>query len=120
MKATKFTTVEAYIDDVPETVQHILKQLRAIVQEIAPDAVESIAYDMPAYKLGGKALVYFAAFSRHIGVYALPDSHAAFAGELSAYKQGKGSVQFPLDGPMPYDLFRRMVEYRASFVMLKR
>ena len=90
--------------------------MRAIVSEIAPDAVESMGYGMPAYKLGGKPLVYFAAFPRHIGFYATPNGHEAFKAEFAPYKQGKGSVQFPHSEPLPVDLVRRVVEYRVKNV----
>ena len=80
----------------------------------APNAIESIAYGMPAYKVNGKPLVYFAAFKNHIGFYATPKGHVHFAKELSKYKQGKGSVQFPIDKPIPYDLIKGMVEFKAK------
>jgi uncharacterized protein YdhG (YjbR/CyaY superfamily) len=69
---------------------------------------------MPAYKLNGRPLVYFAAFKNHIGLYATPSGHAAFAEELSRYKQGRGSVQFPLSEPLPFDLIARIVKFRAE------
>jgi uncharacterized protein YdhG (YjbR/CyaY superfamily) len=72
---------------------------------------------MPAYKFNGKPLMYFAAYARHIGIYATPCSHEAFADELAAYKQGKGSVQFPLDRPLPVALIRRMIEHRTEIIL---
>jgi uncharacterized protein YdhG (YjbR/CyaY superfamily) len=107
-------TVENYIETFPENVQALLKQMRAIITENAPDAEESIAYQMPAYKTNGKPLVYFAGFKNHIGFYATPTGHAEFKKELSIYKQGKGSVQFPLDEPLPLDLIARIVKYRIE------
>jgi uncharacterized protein YdhG (YjbR/CyaY superfamily) len=80
----------------------------------APGAVESISYGMPAYKLNGKPLVYFAAFKNHIGFYATPTGHEAFAKELSIYKQGKGSVQFPVNKPMPLKLVAEMVKFKVA------
>lgn len=79
-----------------------------------PDAEESISYGMPAYKLNGKALVYFAAFKNHIGFYATPSGHSEFTMELSKYKQGKGSVQFPLDKPLPSGLITKIVKFRVK------
>ena len=108
------TTVDDYIADFPDEIQAMLHQIRAIVQKNAPEAEESISYGMPAYKLNKKPLVYFAAFKNHIGFYATPDGHAEFAEELSKYKQGKGSVQFPIDKPMPLDLIERMVRFRVQ------
>ena len=106
--------VDQYISTFPEEVQVILKKIRAIVKKAAPDAVESIAYQMPAYRTNKKPLVYFAGFKQHIGFYATPSGHAEFSRELSRYKHGKGSVQFPLDKPIPYDLIKQMVEFRVE------
>lgn len=106
--------VDAYIDQFPQHVQELLQKLREIVRENAPEAVESISYGMPAYKLNKKPLVYFAAYEKHIGLYATPTGHEAFAKELVGYKQGKGSVQFPVDREMPWDLIERIVRFRVS------
>lgn len=104
---------DEYIAGFPSDVQTILNQVRFTIRQAAPDAEESIAYGMPAYKFKGKPLVYFAGFKNHIGFYATPSGHAEFAKELSKYKQGKGSVQFPIDQPMPSDLIFQIVEFRV-------
>jgi uncharacterized protein YdhG (YjbR/CyaY superfamily) len=106
--------VDQHIFSFPEEVRNILLQIRQIIHEEAPDAVEGFAYQMPSYKTNGKPLVYFAGFKNHIGFYATPSGHAAFSEELSKYKQGKGSVQFPLDKPIPFDLIRQIVAFRAE------
>ncbi|GLR19760.1 iron chaperone [Portibacter lacus] len=106
--------VTAYIGQFPAEVQEILRQIRSIIIELAPYAEESISYGMPAYKLNKKPLVYYAGYKKHIGFYATPQGHEAFAEELSKYKQGKGSVQFPLDSAIPYDLIKRMVSFRIA------
>jgi len=106
-------TVEEYILDFPDEVQFLLNQVRSTIKQAAPDAEESISYGMPAYKTHGKPLVYFAGFKNHIGFYATPTGHEEFAKELSKYKQGKGSVQFPIDQPMPLDLIFQIVEFRV-------
>jgi uncharacterized protein YdhG (YjbR/CyaY superfamily) len=93
-----------------------LEQMRATIRAAAPDAVESIAYGMPAYKLDKKPLVYFAGYAGHVGFYATPNGHEAFAEEFAGYRQGKGSVQFPHSAPLPVDLVRRVVEFRVSAV----
>jgi uncharacterized protein YdhG (YjbR/CyaY superfamily) len=108
-----FNPVDEYIRSFPEEIQLALNKIRAIVKEKAPDAVESISYGMPAYKLKGKPLLYFAGFNKHIGFYATPTGHSAFSKELSKYKQGKGSVQFPFDMPIPYELIGQIVEFRV-------
>lgn len=105
--------VEKYIAAFPPEVQKIMHEIRRIITDAAPDAVEGMAYGMPGYKTHGKPLVYFAGYKKHIGFYATPTGHSAFAEELAHYKQGKGSVQFPLDKPIPYDLISRMTVFRA-------
>jgi uncharacterized protein YdhG (YjbR/CyaY superfamily) len=105
--------IEAYIQTFPEQVQVILRTIRKLIKDNAPEAEESFAYGMPSYKTCKKPLVYFAAFKNHIGFYATPSGHSVFQDELSHYKQGKGSVQFPLDKPIPYQLIARIVQYRV-------
>lgn len=107
-------TVNQYIASFPPDVQERLQQIRTLILKTAPDAQESISYAMPAYKIKGKPLVYFAGYKNHIGFYATPTGHEAFKEELSVYKQGKGSVQFPLDRPLPLDLIERIVLFRLG------
>lgn len=106
--------IETYMQQFPEKVQEILQNIRKIINDNAPEADELFAYGMPAYKLNKKPLVYFAAFKNHIGFYATPSGHKEFQSELSRYKQGKGSVQFPLDKPIPYKLIDRIVKFRVK------
>ena len=106
-------TIDAYIAGFPEEVQAILQLIRRTIHETAPEATEAISYRMPTFKLHGN-LVHFGAFKSHIGFYPVPSGMEAFKDELAAYKQGKGSVQFPLNKPMPLDLIRRMVEFRVQ------
>lgn len=110
---TPSNEIESYIASFPLPVQTILRQIRALVRETAPEAQEAISYGMPTFKLHGN-LVHFAAYKSHIGFYPVPSGIEAFQAELSAYKMGKGSVQFPLDQPMPYDLIRRIVAFRVD------
>ncbi len=111
---TDFKTVDEYISTFPKDIQTILNSIRTAIRQTAPEAVESIAYGMPAYKTNSRPLVYFAGYKNHIGFYATPTGHQAFADELSKYKQGKGSVQFPLDEPIPLDLIKRIVAFRVE------
>ena len=106
-------TIDAYIAGFPEDVQAILQQVRRTIHEAAPEATEAISYQMPTFKLHGN-LVHFAAFKNHIGFYPTPTGVAEFEEELAAFKQGKGSVQFPLDKPMPLGLITRIVNYRVA------
>lgn len=110
---TEYKSVDEYINAFPEDVRVLLEKIRAIIKGKAPEATESMAYGMPAYKTNGKPLVYFAGYERHIGFYATPTGHSEFKKELSGYRQGKGSVQFPLDKPVPFDLIGRIVEFRV-------
>ncbi len=109
-------SIEAYITTFPSDVQIILQEVRATIMTSAPDAQECISYGMPAYKMNGKPLVYFAGYKNHVGFYATPTGHEAFQKELSIYKQGKGSVQFPIDKPMPIKLIKDIVLFRINEV----
>ena len=120
MDKTNFRSVDEYIKTFPKEVQSILEKMRQTVKTAAPGVVEAISYQMPTFKLNGKALVYFAAFKSHIGFYPIPSGVEAFKKELSPYKKGKGSVQFPMDQPMPYDLVKRIVRFRAKQLLKKK
>jgi uncharacterized protein YdhG (YjbR/CyaY superfamily) len=111
---TKTSNVDEYIKSFPKSTQTLLKQVRKAIRENAPGSEELIGYGMPGYKLNKKPLVYFAGYANHIGFYATPNGHAKFAKELSKYKQGKGSVQFPIDEPLPIDLIIKMVKFRVT------
>lgn len=108
-----FTSIDEYIKDFPPETQKKLEQIRTIIREAAPDAKERISYQMPAFTLNGN-LVYFAAFRNHIGFYPTPSGIEAFKDELKDYKNAKGSVQFPIDKPLPLDLISRIVKYRVE------
>ncbi|MBK8398179.1 MAG: DUF1801 domain-containing protein [Leptospiraceae bacterium] len=110
---TTFSNMDEYIVSFPIEKQEILKKIRATIKKIIPKGEETISYAIPTFKLNGKNLVHFAAFKNHIGFYATPSGHAEFKEELSKYKQGKGSVQFPFDQPIPYDLIKRIVKFKV-------
>ncbi|WP_153796664.1 iron chaperone [Foetidibacter luteolus] len=103
--------IDEYIAGFPEDIQARLQLIRQTVKKAAPDAVEAIKYAMPAFVLKGN-LVFFAAFKNHIGFYPAPTGNPAFAKDLAIYKTGKGSVQFPLEQPVPLDLITRIVKLR--------
>lgn len=109
----EFKDINSYIATFPKEVQVLLEQVRHAIKTSAPKAEEVISYNMPAFKYHG-ILVYFAGYKQHIGFYSLPSGHKAFEKELSKYKQGKGSVQFPLDKPMPLALIKKMVKFRVK------
>lgn len=111
--ATGYTTIDEYIERFPKHVQKKLSGLRALIKKIVPEAKEKISYKMPAFELHG-SLVFFAAFERHIGFYPIPSGMKKFEKELSKYKTGKGSVQFPMDEPLPFELIEKMVRFRVA------
>jgi uncharacterized protein YdhG (YjbR/CyaY superfamily) len=106
-------TVDEYITNFPKDVQKLLEQVRATIKKAAPDAKEKIGYGIPTFTLNGN-LVHFGGYQNHIGFYATPHCHEAFKKELSVYKQGKGSVQFPINKPLPLDLITRIVKFRVK------
>jgi len=110
---TTFKNIDEYIRIQTPEVQILLKQMRQTIKKAAPEAEEVISYNMPAFKYQGM-LVYFAAYKNHIGFYATPTGHSEFKEELSMYKQGKGSVQFPLTKPLPLDLITKIVKFRVT------
>jgi uncharacterized protein YdhG (YjbR/CyaY superfamily) len=108
----KASTIDEYIAHFPPDVQEILTQIRTTIREAAPQAKETINYQIPTFTLHGN-LVHFAAFKKHIGFYPTPSGIEKFKDELSIYESAKGSVQFPLDQPMPYELIGRIVRFRV-------
>lgn len=106
-------SVDGYILQFPDEIQEILRAIRNVIREAAPDAVEKISYQMPTFVLNGN-LVHFAAFKNHIGFYPTPSGIEAFKQELAGYKGAKGSVQFPLNKPIPYALISKIVKYRVA------
>ncbi|HJR99582.1 MAG TPA: DUF1801 domain-containing protein [Flavobacterium sp.] len=107
-------TVDNYINALPVEIQNTAQKIRAIIKNEAPNCDESISYGIPAYKTFGKPLVYFAVYKNHVGLYATPSGHQQFSSVLSKYKQGKGSVQFPLNSPIPYELIAEIVAFRVK------
>jgi uncharacterized protein YdhG (YjbR/CyaY superfamily) len=115
MIANKTTpqNIDEYIEGLPPGVQQTLQKLRQTIREAAPDAEEKISYQMPAFFLNG-VLVYFAAYKNHIGFYPTASGIANFREEISAYKNSKGAVQFPIDKPLPIELITRIVKFRVK------
>ena len=115
MKATntKFKTVDEYLSAFPANTKSILKELRKTIKQAAPQAEELISYNMPAFKLHGM-LVYYAAYKEHIGFYPTSSGIEVFKKELSAYEGAKGSIKFPIDRPIPFDLITKIVKFRVS------
>ena len=108
-----FNAIDEYILQFPPEVQEILKTLRNVIKESAPEATEKISYQMPTFVLHGN-LVHFAAYKKHIGFYPDPSGIEAFKNELSEYKGAKGSVQFPIEKPLPYELISKIVKFRVA------
>lgn len=112
-KKAGFNSIDEYIATFPKETQKILNELRATIKESAPGAEEKISYQMPTFFLNGN-LVHFAAYKSHIGFYPTPSGIEAFKKELSKYEGAKGSVQFPIDKPMPLKLINKIVKYRVA------
>ena len=113
--------IDEYISAQPEEVQPILQEIRSVIHSLAPDAEETLNYNIPAISLikGGKrdSQIMFAAFKKHVGFYPYPTTIEHFQNELEGFKSAKGSVQFPLNQPIPYDLISRMVQYRLDEIL---
>ena len=105
----RFTTIDEYIGTFPKETQAILEKVRQSIRKAAPDAVETISYDMPTFDLKGKHLVFFAGWKHHISLYPIPAGDAAFQERIAPYKRVRSTLQFPLDKPVPYDLVEQIV-----------
>ncbi len=106
------SAIDKYIEQFDPNVKTILASIRKIIFKIAPKASELMSYGMPAYKVNNKPFIYYAAYVKHIGLYATPSAHLVFIEELAPYKQGKGSVQFPLNQEIPYELIKKIIQYK--------
>lgn len=112
-KIVEVNPIDTYIGQFPAEVQEILQEIRQVIKEAAPEAEERISYQMPTFYLGGN-LVHFAAYKNHIGFYPAPSGIEKFKQELSKYKSAKGSVQFPLNQPIPFNLIGKIVRFRVA------
>jgi uncharacterized protein YdhG (YjbR/CyaY superfamily) len=112
-RRTSAKNIDEYIAGFPAEVQKTLQKIRLTIRKAAPGAEETISYQMPAFKLHGM-LIFFAGYEKHISLYPAPRGATEFKKELSSYKGGKGTIQFPLDEPIPYDLITRIVKFRAA------
>jgi len=118
MESEKYNDIDSYIADFPEDIQETLEKIRGVIRKAAPDATEAISYGMPTFKLKGN-LVHFAAFKNHIGFFPTPKPIEVFSKELTGYVTSKGTIRFPLDKPIPYDLISRIVKYRTEETIKK-
>ena len=114
MKRAAPKNIDEYIAAFPSDVQKILEKIRALIKKTARGAEEAISYGIPTFKVDGHAFIYFAGYAKHISVYPAPRGAAQFKAELKDYAGGKGTVQFPLSEPIPYDLIRRIVKFRMG------
>ena len=114
-----FSTINEYISEFPEEIRFKLEQIREIIQQAAPEAKEAIRYGMPTFVLNGN-LVHFAAYKNHIGFYPAPSGIDAYLDELAVYRTGKGTIQFPIDQPIPFNLIKKVVEFRVNENLGKR
>lgn len=116
-QSTSSQTIDEYIGRFPAEVQAILQKIRTTIREAVPEAEETISYQMPTFKLRGKYLAYFAAFKHHIGFYPTPSGIEALKEEVAPYEAGKGTLRFPLDKPIPYELITKIIAVREKEVL---
>ena len=117
MAKTDFKSVDDYIASHPKAVQRVLKRVRSTIRKAVPGAEEVISYKMPAYKLHGRAVLYFAGWTQHYSLYPATDHVvAAFKDELAPYEVDKGTIRFPLSEPVPVKLIERIAKFRAKEV----
>jgi uncharacterized protein YdhG (YjbR/CyaY superfamily) len=116
MTTKKFKTIDQYISTFPPNVQILLETLRNTIKQAAPDAVEVISYNMPAFKCYGRLLIYFAAHSKHIGFYPGNSvTNEVFKDDLISYETSKGTVKFPFDKPIPVRLVKKIIKYKVMY-----
>lgn len=116
-KQTAPKDIDEYVAAFPGDVQKILEKIRMTIRKAAPGVEEKISYQIPTFTLKGRYLVYFAAYKKHIGLYPAPRGSEEFKEELSGYEGGKGTVRFPFDKPIPFDLISRIVKFRVKEVL---
>lgn len=115
MATSKHGSIDEYIAAFPQDVQEKLQEIRSLIRQVAPQAVETISYDMPAFNLNGTYLIYFAGWKKHVALYPVTEKiFGVLSAELAGYKGTKGSVHFPLNKPMPLDLIRKITEMRLA------
>lgn len=113
MKKTNYQSIDEYIGTFPDDIQSRLESMRQIIKSVIPGAIETISYQIPTFKINNKNIVHFSAYKKHIGLYPGPSAIEHFKEELSQYKWSKGAVQFPLDNPIPTELVKKIVIFRA-------
>ena len=114
IKKATFNSIDEYIATFPEDVQKILKELRATMKAAAPEAGEKISYGIPTFTLNGKYLIYFAGWKNHISIYPIPTGSDAFNKQISKYVDGKGTLKFPIDKPLPLKLITKIVKLKVA------
>ena len=116
MKSDKagFTSMDEYIASFPEETQKMLEELRATIKAAAPDAREKISYQIAAFELNGRNLIHFAGWKHHVSIYPIPSGTEAFNKEVSRYADGKGTLKFQLDKPLPLKLINKIVKFRVA------
>ena len=117
---SQFKTMDEYIAQFPKNVRDVLEELRRVIRESAPEAEETISYGIPTFDLNGKHLVHFAAYKNHIGFYPTSSGITRFKKELSRYELSRGTVRFPINEPIPFDLIRKIVKYRVKETLNER
>jgi uncharacterized protein YdhG (YjbR/CyaY superfamily) len=113
-KKVSFTSIDEYIATFPKDVQNTLEELRGAIKSAAPEAGEKISYNIPTFTLNDKYLIYFAGWKNHISIYPIPSGTEAFNKEVLQYVEGKGTLKFPIDQPLPLELITEIVRFRVA------
>jgi len=114
MARTNFQSIDEYIAACPSDSQAYLREIRKLIQTLVPDAKEKISYQIGCFELNGKNLIHFAGWKKHVSLYPIPAGSDAFNKEIAKYADGKGTVKFPLDKPLPIKLIERAVKYKLA------
>jgi len=107
-------SIDEYIAGFPDEVQGLLQEVRGVIRETAPEAEETISYGIPTFTLNGRYLIYFAAYKTHLSLYPAPVGVQEFEADMAAYRSGRGTLRFPYDRPVPFELIRRIVKFRVK------
>ena len=112
--AQRFANTDDYIHSFPPNVQAVLKKIRSTIRQVIPNATEAISYQVPAFKVNGRYIIYFAGWKEHVSLYPIPTGPAGFDKEIEPHTSGKGTIKFPLDKPIPYSLIKKVVKFRLQ------
>lgn len=111
-----FKNVDEYIQTFPPSTQEILQNIRRLIHEAAPQATEAISYNIPVFNQDGRYLVYFSGWKQHVSLYPIPDGDAEFQKLIKTYESGKGTLKFPLNKPIPYEVIKKVAQQHVAYL----